>query len=51
MIKSVNPFLANVPIQYPLKFSGVLRKYKTKILARNGFKKKHKRVKFDTEWY
>ena len=40
-----NPFLANVPILYPLKtpenlwFSSVFRGYKMGTLARNGFKK------------
>ena len=39
-----NPFLANVPILYPLKtpqnqgFSGVFRGYKMGTLARNGSK-------------
>ena len=39
-----NPFLANVPILYPLKtpenqkFSGVFRGYKMETLARNGLK-------------
>ena len=38
----INPFLANVPILYPLKtpenqrFSGVFRGYKSTALARNG---------------
>ena len=40
-----NPFLANVPILYPLKtpenmwFSGVFRRYKIGTFARNGLKK------------
>ena len=39
---SVNPFLANIPILYPLKtpekrsISGVFRRYKMGILAING---------------
>ena len=42
---SVNPFLANAPILYPLKtpenqsFSGVFRGYKMGILTRNGLRK------------
>ena len=41
-INAFNPFLANVPILYPLKtpenqrFSGVFRGYKMGTLARNG---------------
>ena len=41
----LNPFLANVPILYPLKppenlwFSGVFRGYKMGTLARNGLSK------------
>ena len=41
-VHTINPFLANVPILYPLKapenqrFSGVFRGYKIGTLARNG---------------
>ena len=41
----INPFLANVPILYPLKtpeslwFSGLFREYKMGKLARNGLNK------------
>ena len=41
-LRSIKPFLANVPILYPLKtpenprFSGVFRAYKMGTLARNG---------------
>ena len=42
---SLNPFMANVPILYPLKhqkafgFLGVFWRYEMGALARNGFKK------------
>ena len=42
--RSINPFLPNVPILYPLKtpkkqrFSGVFKGYKVGTLARNGLK-------------
>ena len=48
MLKLFNPFLANVPILYPLntpenhRFSGVFRGYKMETLARNGLNKKNK---------
>ena len=44
IVSSINPFLAKVPILYPLKtpenlwFSGVFRGYKIGTLARNGLR-------------
>ena len=45
-LPSLNPFLANVPILYPLKipdnqgFSGIFRGYKMEAFVRNGLKNK-----------
>ena len=48
-----NPFLANVPILYPLKtpenqrFSGVFRGYKIGTLARNGLMQGKKKLNLE----
>ena len=53
MLKLFNPFLANVPILYPLNtpenlwFSGVFREYKMETLARNGLNKKKNETNYE----